>query len=267
MSSSSSPKLLLVGAAALLGTAALAAPAHADRRSFTHTYEYTTMSEGETEMEVYSTQQRQEWDDVSAKHFELKLEFEHGITDRWDISLYHVFQQTQGVLADGSDSEALHLEELQLRTRYRFAERGELPVDMLLYVEGVRKFSESVYEAEVKGVFARDFGNLTAVVNLIGEVEFGPDVDEPEVELGWAAGLSYEVVPEWKLGVESWGAKALEEEEATAGGEEEGELEATVGPAVSWAPSSRFWATTTGGFGVTDAAPAFELRILLGMTL
>jgi len=250
--------LFLAAGAVTLG--ALTTPAHADRRSFAYTYEYQTMPEGETELEIYSTQSRDELTGPAGKDFELKLEIEHGITERWDFSIYHVFAQRIGI--DDADSEPFHFKEIQLRTRYRFAERGELPVDMLLYVEAVKEFGAGVYEGEVKGIFARDFDRLTAVANLIGAVEFGPAVDEPEVELGYAAGVSYEVIPEWKLGVESWGEMPLEGEEG-----EDPELAAWVGPAVSWAPAHSFWITTTAGFGVTDAAAELEVRALLGVHL
>jgi len=242
----------------VLALAGAPAVAHADRRAFTHTYEYQTMPEGETELEIYSTQDREKLKGESAKNFELKLEIEHGITERWDFSVYHVFTQRTGVLVDGSDSEDFHFKEIQLRTRYRFAERGELPVDMLLYAEATKEFGAGVYEGELKGIFARDFDRVTAVVNAIGAVEFGSAVDEPEVELGWAGGLTYEVIPEWKVGAESWGEKVLEEDH---------DLAAWAGPAVSWAPAHSFWISSTAGFGLTDASSEIEVRALLGVHL
>jgi len=245
--------------AAIITLLGLAVPstAAADRRSFTHTYEYMTMSRGQTELEIYTTQSRATFDDNSPQSFELMLEIEHGITDRWDVSMYHVFKQSTG---DGmtDPGEPLHFDELKLRSRYRLAERGEWPVDVLVYGELVKSFGSSVYEAETKAILARDFGLLTAVVNPVVAIEFGGDVAETELELGWAAGLTYEVSPRIKLGAESWGGFEAEAADQVA---------ASVGPAVSWAPADSLWVSVTAGFGLTDTADDFSVRALIGLGL
>ncbi|HUQ07268.1 MAG TPA: hypothetical protein VM261_32475 [Kofleriaceae bacterium] len=230
--------------------------AAADRRSFTRTYEYMTMPRGETEVEVYTTQSQATFDDDSPEAFELQLEIEHGITDRWDVSLYHVFDQSTGNGTVTDPGEPFHFSEMKLRTRYRFSERGELPVDPVAYLEAVKVFGGSVYEVEAKAILARDFGMVTVALNPIVELVFGGDVPEPEVELGWAAGVTYEARPTLKIGAETWGgfeAEAIDEAAASAG------------PSVSWAPSSSFWIATTVGFGLNDSADRFSVRGLLGM--
>jgi hypothetical protein len=239
-----------------LGLLLVASPAHADRRAFTHTYEYMTMPEAETELEIYSTQTKTAFgDDPTPRSYELMLEIEHGITSKWDVALYHVFDQATGPGPD--DNESFHFAEMKLETRYRFAERGEWPVDVLVYGEGVKVFGEGVYEAEAKIILARDFDKLTAVLNMVGEVVFDPRLDEPELEAGWAAGLTYEVMPEWKVGAESWGDAEVEELDETLAG--------YVGPVVSWAPSSGLWVAVTPGFGVTDAADDLNVRLAVGL--
>ena len=70
--------------------------------------------------------------------------------------------------------------------------------------------------------------------------------------------VDYEILPEWKLGVESWGGADLDHTD---------ELAASVGPALSWAPASTLWITTTAGFGVTDFADDFSVRAILGVDL
>ena len=240
-----------LGLSALLAGAGIA---HADRRAFTRTYEYMTMPAGETELEIYSTQSRATFDSDSPQEFNLQLEVEHGITRRWDVSLYHVFEQSSGPALE--DNSAFHFSELKLRTRYRFAERGELPVDILAYAEAVKSFGASAYEAELKAIIARDFGRATAVVNAIGAATFGGDVDEVELEIGYAAGLTYEVNPRWKLGAESWGAADIEAA---------GDIAVYAGPAISWAPAASMWVTGTAGFGVTETADDATVRLLLGL--
>jgi hypothetical protein len=233
--------------------------ASADRRLFTSTYEYKTMPAGATAVELWHTQSRTTWDDGdpgSATALENILEIEHGLTDHWDAALYMVFTQLASHDAMlPSQPYAFH--ELKLETRYRFADRGELPVDILAYAEVAKEFGEGVYEVEGKGIFARDFDRFTAAFNAIAEVEFGPDVPETELELGWAAGISYEVHPKLNIGVETYGALEFEDET---------EVLATVGPAIAVAPSSNLWFALTTGVGL-DEAPKFTSRLILGIEL
>ncbi len=230
--------------------------AHADRRAFTRTYEYTTMPEGQTEVELATTQSRATFAGrTSPQTFDLQLEVEHGITDRWDIALYHVFSQTSDEIGGRG---ALALAEMKLETRYRFAERGELPVDILVYGELAKQFGTSAYDVESKVILARDLGRVTTAANLIAEVGFGRDVAETELELGWAAGASVELSPAWKLGAETWGNFEAEHTDAIA---------ASAGPAVSWAPSQALWVAATAGWGLTDSADAFSVRAVIGLGL
>jgi hypothetical protein len=228
--------------------------ARADRKSFSYTYEYATLPEGQTELELWHTQSRDTWKSNTAESFEEKLEIEHGITDHWDASMYTVFAQ--------STDEVLHLDAVRLESRYRFAERGELPVDCVAYLELAKDFGTSLYEIEAKGIFARDFDKITIAGNIIGEIALGNNAAESELEIGWAVGTTYEVHPKVRLGVETWG------------GVEEEELRWAVGPALSLAPTSKFWLVTTAGFGVADtvgtddfAGQAFSARVIMGMEL
>jgi len=117
--------LRLVVACSLV-LAALGHETHADRRSFTNTYEYSTVPEGKTALELWSTQGRRTWDRSSPQFYEQILEIEHGLTDHWDMAYYTVLSQVAG---DAMTSEPLHLDEIKLETRYRLADRGEWPVD------------------------------------------------------------------------------------------------------------------------------------------
>lgn len=229
------------------------APAHADRRSFTETYEFATVPQGHTAIEIWHTQARGTWDADTPLALQNILEIEHGITDRWDAALYQVFEQSS--TGDPVTSEAFHFSELKLETRYRLAERGEWPIDTLLYFEVAKEFDESVYELEGKVIGARDFDKLTVAANAIVEVKVGKDAEETEPEFGWAIGATYEVHPKLRIGAETYGA--IEEEEVAA----------AVGPAISVAPASNFWFAATAAFGLGDEAEAFRGRIILGIEL
>jgi hypothetical protein len=231
---------------------AFSSTAHADLRSFTETYEFSTVPEGRTAIELWHTQGRNTWNADTPQTFEQIVEIEHGITDKWDIAMYSVFEQTSG---DAMTAEPFHFSELKLETRYKLADRGELPVDTLLYLEGAKHFGESAYDLEGKVILARDFDRLTAAVNAIAEVQFGKDVPETELELGAAAGLTFQVHPKLRIGGEAYGTY------------EEEELAVAAGPAISIAAASNFWIAVTAGFGLTDEAEAFRVRAIIGIEL
>lgn len=241
----------LISSALLLSFVA-PSPVRADLRSFTETYEYGTMPAGRTAVELWHTQGRRDWTKATSQSFEQILELEHGLTDRWDVAVYTVFKQVAG---DEMTSEPFRFSELKLESRYRLAERGQWPVDTLIYGELAKGFGESTYAVEAKLIGARDFGKATAAVNLIGELKFGKDLPETEVELAWAAGVTYQTTPKLRLGGELFGFA------------EEGEVGLAIGPAISLALSSNFWIAATGAFGLTDEADAFRARAIIGIEL
>ena len=133
-------------------TVLAASAARADRRDFVRAYQYATQPQGNLEVEI--------WNDVdapSAGGFDQavvtpRFELEYGLTDHWDVALYHVFEQPP--------ASPLHFDSWRLETRYRLAEKGVWPVDVMLYLEGERpaQFAEP-WELEEKVILARDFGS------------------------------------------------------------------------------------------------------------
>jgi len=239
---------LMLGFSMIAATAGTAA---ADLRSFTQTYEYSTTPEGKIDLEFWHTQARQTWDADTPQTFEQILEIEYGITDHWDLAFYQVFAQATG---DAMTAEPFHFAETKLETRYRLAERGEWPVDTVLYLEAAKEFGESLYELEGKVIGARDFDRLTVAANAIAEIKLGNDAAETEPELGFAVGATYQLHPKVRFGAETWGFL------------EEGELEWSLGPAISFQPGGALWLAATAGFGLTDA-DAFSARAIIGIGL
>ncbi|MBP6632931.1 MAG: hypothetical protein KBG28_18030 [Kofleriaceae bacterium] len=245
----------------LLASAAFTAatgPALADRRAFTFTYEYVTQPEGNLELEYYNTQARSRFGDGGVSSMSQQLEIEYGITDHTDVSLYQVVEQ--------EGAGGLRYAETKLRARHRFAERGELPVDTLLYLELVKAFGTSAYELEPKLILGKDVGQATLALNLIPAIELvaerapgGDEELELEFEPGFAAGVTYEVSPKVKVGAEVWGKLEHPFDDA--------ELVTSAGPAVSWAPSTKLWVTGTAGVGLTEAADDLVVRFILALGL
>jgi hypothetical protein len=76
---------------AVLGVLAVAsaAPARADQRYFSHTYDWFTPSQGEKEIELYWTQE-------NGGEADSQLEFEYGITNRWMVAPYLLMKREHG---------------------------------------------------------------------------------------------------------------------------------------------------------------------------
>lgn len=226
-------------------TLSAASPARADRRAFLHTYEYQTMARGGLDLEIWNTQTRPSFDSATMGQL-WRLETEYGITDHWDLAIYQNFAQQPG-FGFGYDSTSVE-------TRYRVAERGDLPVDILVYGEVVKPLVADELELEAKLILAKDIGPLTLAINLIAEVALASNA---EFVPGWAVGLSWEVAPAFKLGVETFGERSEEVEDVVG----------YVGPALSWSPSPRWWLAVGASFGFTSKSDDFLASFIIGITL
>jgi hypothetical protein len=245
--------MLRSSVAVSLALLALTSNARADMRSFTHTYEYSTVPEGRTDVELTHTQGRTTWHGASPQFFEQIIELEHGLTDHWDAAFYTVFAETSA--RDPLLARPFGLDSVRLETRYRFADRGEWPVDTLVYLEVAKDFGQSLYEIEGKVIAARDFDKMTVAVNAISELRVGRDLPETGLTLGWAGGLTYQAHNKVRVGAETWGEY------------EDKVLYVSAGPAMNFALSSNFWLAMTAGFGITSDADAFSGRVIFGIQL
>lgn len=209
--------------------------AHADLRSFTQTYEYSTQPEGTTSVQLWHTQSRGTPDPSAIHYYEGLLEIEHGITEHLDIGFNTMLVQQTSTAIEG-----LTLARAELEARYRLAERGELPIDPQIMVELSKNFGDHLFEGELRVIGARDFDELTIAVNAGIQLIGGNDAPETRTQLLWSAGATYQVVPRLRLGVETWGLY------------DDGTTLADVGPALSFAASQRFWVAATLGFAVSE---------------
>lgn len=217
--------------------------AHADLRSFTQTYEYSTQPEGTTSVQLWHTQTRVRPHPGAAHLYEGLLEIEHGITEHLDVAF-------NTMIVQGGSARALTLRRAELEARYRFAQRGELPVDPQLMIELSKDFGDHVFEAEARAIAARDFDELTIAVNAGIQVSGGNDAPETRTQVLWAAGATYQVVPRLRIGVETWGLH------------EDGTTLADLGPTFSFIASRRFWVAATLGYSISrrvDYSATFEM--------
>ncbi len=217
--------------------------ARADRRSYVWTYEYLTMRKGHSEIEYYLTHKIPDFHDYDNKNtWEHQVEYEYGLTDRWDIAVYQRWQQT-----NTKSDDKFEYSGTKLRTRYRFGEKGMYPLDTLLYLEYIRPDDSDAAEIlEGKLIVAKDFGKFNVAYNQILKVGInGKGGNENE----YALGLNYEFNPRLKVGLESTGNYT--------------EDKYYLGPTVSWA-SKKFWVGLGALRGLNDRSDDLRFRLIIG---
>lgn len=241
---------ITIGLSTLLSLSLLAPAARADRRTMIRAYEYMTQPKDNLELEIWNDIEAPKdggFDSASTVH---RIELEYGITDHWDVALYHVFAQTP--------PEAFKFDSWRLETRYRLFEKNVLPVDIVLYFEVERPADfNQPWETEEKIILEKEFGRFALVGNVVFEQKPFHGADGYEWEFDF--GARYEVVPALRVGAEFWTIR-----ETKAG---VSEWVYFLGPSVSWG-TSRFWLQLGAGFGLgEDTAGATFVRSVLGVNL
>jgi hypothetical protein len=192
-----------------LGGLAYGGVARANPMPLPYTYVYSTLPKGEAEIEQYADLTPVKGVSTATGNPQLYLasqfqtEFEYGITDHLELGLYLALQPAgpQGLYNTATLTEGTGSKQ---RLRYRFAEEGELPVDVAVYGEVVEFDTELEFEAKI--LLQKRFGDLILAANLWGEVE--QPYASPTGQVDWVAnptlGATYQVTPVVHLGVEGW---------------------------------------------------------------
>lgn len=224
----------------------LAAPAtYADRRQFVWSYQYGTIAPGMAELEFYQTTKL-----ARSNSWEYRIEIEQGLSPRWDLAVYQIMSQKEG--------ESFKWDAVQLRTRYRLAEPGELFLDPLLYLEYRRKTDLAKQnKAEVKLILSRDFNQFTFALNPVYEFFWAPG--DPVHEIGLDVGLAFEPNYRFSFGVESTTRiEYVRNADAETG--------SYLGPTFSFASGSMFY-TLGYAWGLTDDSDDARVRFIMGVQL
>jgi opacity protein-like surface antigen len=214
------------------------AAARADQRNYVWTYEYHTLAKDSAEIEFYQTAVTKDKQVQSASDWTQQVELEYGITDHFDAALYEVYEQPAGGVMQYAG--------YKIRLRYRIAEKNALPLDVLLYAEHVENTGEE-NEFEGKVILAKDIGKLNIAYNQIFEKEYRSGSGAGHE---YAAGVSYELSPQFRIGLESKGSY---KEDTYA-----------AGPTVAWS-GSRIWANIGAAYGLNRRTSDREVRFLLGI--
>ena len=227
--------IILVTAAAWL---------NADDRGYVWTYEYKTMPAGSVEFEHYLTLKSPDAEklegNVTTEH---NIEFEIGMNDHFDFSVYQNFSQ-------GPDSPLIY-DGFKLRWRYRFGEKGSYVLDPLIYLEykGVPDFHE--HEFEGKLILAKDMGKYNVAFNPGFELEF--EGDESATDFFLNAGFNFRVNELLKLGIEY----------------QFKEYGQYLGPVISHGVGN-LWVALGSAISISsidESKPEFMLRMILGVEL
>jgi len=227
--------------------------ARADRRTMIRAYEFQTQPKGNLELEL--------WNDVEAPRSAFadsivvtRVELEYGITDRLDTALYHVFEQG----GPSAEAQPFHFESWRLESRYRLAEKGEWPVDVMIYgeIERPADFNQP-FEVEEKLILEKDFGRFALVANLVGEQHlFRADLGRTwEVDFG----ARYEFIPQVRVAAEFWTTHEFVGPDVSRN--------YYLGPSISVA-TQKLWLQIGAGFGLDSAQDQHvQIRSVLGFNL
>ncbi len=238
-------KIAIIFIACFLGAAYISENALADRRSYVWTYEYQTMPKGMAEAEFYLTEEQKKIAKAKPNIWEPQVELEYGLTDHFDVGMYQQLRQS-----NTDESSDFEYEGFKIRTRYRVSERGNLPVDILFYLEYIRPGDfKKPNVLEEKLVLAKDIGNFNISYNQIFEQELESN---GKAEYEYAAGISYEITPSFKIGIESKGNYV--------------DREYYIGPTISWA-NSRLWVSAGIVGGLTKQSDDLQARCIVGIPL
>ncbi|MFZ5801451.1 MAG: hypothetical protein ACOY3D_08800 [Candidatus Omnitrophota bacterium] len=215
----------------------------ADNRAYVWTYEYMTMPKGSSEIEYYFTAEvpdRRLSNKNTLKHW---LEYEYGITPRWDIAIYQQFQNK-----NNRSDHHFKYDGFKIRTRYRWAEKNVLPLDTLFYLEYKRSSDFSRPNAvEAKIVLAKDIGGFNLSYNQI----FERNLERVgKTDFGYAVGLNYALGRRLRAGIESKGSYS--------------DKEFLVGPAISYR-GNKMWTAVGAVFGTNRNSDDLQTRLIVGI--
>lgn len=259
------PRLTLIG---LLFCLLTASPVVADPRPFTFTYDAYPEGKGNVEYEQWVTFQRHTDNDSDFTRLAFRHEFEIGVADNFDLSLYVASWSYE----DSDERTGTHFDESSIEGIVYLTNPVTDPVGIGLYAEFV--VGEDALEFEQKLILHKDIGNWTFAYNLVLETELEGvfnDEKENEVEgvIGHDFGIAYSLSPAWRVGGE------LTVESIFDDWSHYEDTVVYLGPAISY-QGGRFdvanhnlgwWVTLTPAFQVTsvDDEPDFQVRLIAAL--
>ncbi len=242
-------------AVCLLTTALSVTQSNAADRRFTYTYETTTSPVGTWEYEQWMT-----WKHYDNKdRFDFRHELEYGITDRLQLGIYLADWRYENV--DGGESETDY-KSSGVDLIYQLTDPNKSAFGSALYGEVL--VGDEKVQLEGKLLLQKNIGPLVLVYNAVLEAVWEGEslgsLDESKAEWKNTFGASYQINPNFFIGVE-----AVHEIEF-AEWSDAGDHIFYAGPNISFRKGN-FFTTIAGLFQVTDVDGEAEsqLRVIAGI--
>tara|TARA_B110001454_G_scaffold218421_1_gene246327 strand:+ start:971 stop:1906 length:936 start_codon:yes stop_codon:yes gene_type:complete len=208
-----------------LGSLALSTAAHADESLWIYTKGAETLPAGETEVKVGVVRRVGKADSEYAFN-DIRLEVEHGITDRLtaygELAIFdhdysttnpdlQPFYDTQG--GEGSRFNKMQIGGLEAGLKYNILSPYKDPVGLAVSLAWDHRFKYRLDGAKIDQDsvemtlhLQKNFFNNQLVLAFSPKIEWehrvSPGVIEKEIALDIAAGASYRVAPKWYVGAE-----------------------------------------------------------------
>jgi hypothetical protein len=183
---------MLLGGSALL----LSQAAHALNYFELEVYPYKTADQGEVELENFTTYTRRGTQDAPEPDNNKGLtrtsfEATYGVTEKTEVAGYVDYARARG-------QGDWDLKGSRAHVRTRFAEKGELPVDLGVYAEvEFPRMEDNDAELELRGIIEKDLGKWTLDINPIFEKVLKGVEKNEGWELQYAASVIYRLDERW----------------------------------------------------------------------
>jgi hypothetical protein len=176
---------------------------NADERRFTYVYEPETLPQGAAEIENWVTLRAGRNQTVGKENYnrwDLRQEFEYGVTDRYTLSFYLNEKAESYRDAAGEDINEFEWKGISLENIYNVLNPADNPVGLSLYLEGAYSGEEAALEQKI--IFGQRHGDWKWALNLIHETEWEDNLHEIVGEAGLTMGLARDLGKNWALGLE-----------------------------------------------------------------
>jgi len=184
-----------IGLAAVLGVLVVAVQGvQAHLKDYIVNQDYYTAKRGEFEVAFWNDMNFTDANSDETYNSKHQIEVEYGILDHLQVAYYEVYTWDR--------DKNWERDAFKIETKLRFAQAGEWPLNLALYVEyenpnGSRDAHSDVLESKV--IASRDFGPWNVVANFIFEK---PLNDGSPWAYEYTAGIGYGVTPRTRLGLE-----------------------------------------------------------------
>lgn len=229
--------------------------ADAGSRRFAYSYETTTMAKGAMELESSVTWKTATAGDPDFERFDIRHEFEYGVTDRLQLAFYFVDWRYE---KSSEESGKTSFHDVAVEVIYNLTDPNTTPFGSAVY--GEIKGSDDFVELEGKLLLQKNIGPWVLIYNVGGEIAWEDDYGQDEAELIESAGVSYQIKPSLSIGAEVLHEIAVPDVETI------GDNGVYFGPNISWR-NDRFSVAVTGLWQLTSLSdePDFQLRTLFSV--